>query len=154
MDTNDIVLQALIVIGVAIGNAGATYVPFIWEKNKFKTFDITIFFDKKFLGTAAISFISSIVVIGMGFNAINAQVMAKDPVTLEMAFIAALGVGFSSNLGINWALPPSNTEARAQLEEKKTKDAIAWHEFNKQISQGGAINYTKLTGENNKSPVK
>lgn len=122
MDSNDILLQAIIVVGVAFGNAAATYVPWMWERNKFKEYDITIFFDKKFLGTAVVSFITSIVVIGMGFGAISANVMAKGPATYEMAFIAALGVGFSTNLGINWALPPSNVEARSLLLERQIEE--------------------------------
>lgn len=122
MEISDIFLQVVVMLGAAFGNAGATYVPWIWEKTKFQQFDITIFFNKKYLASAAVSFIGCVIFVGSIYSSILAQILAKTPIgslTYVAAFASAIGIGFAANWGINWVLPSPNQTEKQALEERK-----------------------------------
>ncbi|MDN5845519.1 MAG: hypothetical protein L0H53_04505 [Candidatus Nitrosocosmicus sp.] len=148
--------QIIILFGAFLGNFVTTMIPFWKAKLEFEEFDIKIFFDHKFLGTALVSGITSFVIIGSLYQTVLTQIPSGEEVTLVMAFLSAALIGAGLNKGFNLAIPSPNTEQKQQLEKVQANKIIAdWEEdklvFN--IKKDEELIAESLVGENNNNDV-
>lgn len=117
---DDALTQFIIFVGVAVGVTAWTLWQYLKAQDKFKDFDISIVFDKKFVGTAIGAFITAFVLVAGSFNVFLAQVIALGPMTYVTAFFYALGIGFTFNAAANQFIPsPANPNAERILRERE-----------------------------------
>jgi hypothetical protein len=128
-----VALELCILAGSAIGNFIATMIPFWNKETEFAEFDISIIFNKKFLGTAVITFIGSFIVTSAMYSQIIQNVVDQQPITIVAAFIQAALIGGVANWRLNKAVPKPNGEAENLLEQKKEDAIIQKHEIEKKI---------------------
>ncbi len=124
--------QLAILAAVFVGNFLATLPDFWKEKFKFAQFDISIFFDYKFLGTAIVTGIGSFTFVSALMNTIDQQIPQNT--TLVFALISAFTIGYLGNKGANKLLPSPNQEQKKELEEKLEKEIIEEHENQKMLA--------------------
>jgi len=133
-----------LIIGGIVGTFLGVMLPYYREKRKFGKEGIDLFFDKDFLKTGAGALVISVVVVG----AIYPQLLANaDPAaSYGSAFIAAATLAFTLNIGGNWIIGTNNSQAEAQLVEKKAQVLLATRQLNNTSNNGGS-------GTDTSSPV-
>ncbi len=107
--------QFAILFAAFAGNFIATLPPFWKEQFKFKEYDIRIFFDYKFAGTALVTGIGAFVFVSSILNSVIASI--PQDATLVLALISAFTIGLLGNKGVNALLPSPNQEAKAKVAE-------------------------------------
>jgi hypothetical protein len=132
-----VALELCILAGAAIGNFIATMIPFWNKETEFAEFDISIIFNKKFLGTAVITFIGSFIITSAMYSQIIQNVVDQQPITIVAAFIQAALIGGVANWRLNKAVPKPNGEAENMLQKKKEEQIIQKHEIEKEIIDDG-----------------
>lgn len=123
--------QLAILFAAFVGNFIATLPPFWKEKFKFAEYDIRIFFDYKFLGTALVTGVGSFVFVSALLNTIDTQIPSDT--TLVFALVTAFTIGLLGNKGVNGMLSSPNVKQKAQLEEMKAEAIIDQYETEKTI---------------------
>ena len=133
-----------LIIGGIVGTFLGVMLPYYREKRKFGKEGIDLFFDKDFLKTGAGALVISVVVVG----AIYPQLLANaDPAaSYGSAVIAAATLAFSLNIGGNWIIGTNNSQAEAQLVEKKAQILLATKQLN------ASSNNSSVGTEPNKTP--
>lgn len=106
----------LVFIGIAIGQAGRTLIPY-WDKLKSGEIDM---FDKKFVGTAIIAFVGAVIPSLALFPTVMEQL---DPsianVGLAATFVLAILIGYGANDIVNYGLKLSTKSASNAALEKR-----------------------------------
>ncbi len=131
-------VQVVILVGAFCGNFVATMLPYWNKKRELGELGVEIFFDNKFLGTAAIAAISSFVLIGGSFTSVVNQVTANGEITLVAAFFSAAGIGYGLNRGLN-TLVTANVEQKAEAEEVIRQRIIAQYEEDKLLDKAKSL---------------
>lgn len=140
--------QLAILFAAFVGNFIATLPPFWKEKFKFAEYDIRIFFDYKFLGTAVVTGVGSFVFVSALLNTIDTQIPADT--TLVFALVTAFTIGLLGNKGVNSMLSSPNVKQKAELAEKQTEAIIEDYETQKTIAGLKLQNIEdKASGETN-----
>lgn len=124
--------QFAILFAAFVGNFIATLPPFWKEKFKFAEYDIRIFFDYKFLGTALVTGLGSFAFVSALMNTIDTQIPQNT--TFVFALITAFTIGLLGNKGVNALLPPPNVEQKKELQKKVEGEVIADYENQKMIA--------------------
>jgi hypothetical protein len=139
------ITQIVIFVGAFLGNFIATAPPYWRTQEFFKEFDLKIIFDPKFLGTALVTGISSIIIVSAGFSQIVQGVNSE--ATLIMAFVTAASLGWALNTGVNKLMPSVNTEENKLAQEKIESRIIEEHEKNKTLQELQKSSSTTVAGE-------
>jgi len=124
--------QLAILFAAFVGNFIATLPPFWKEKFKFAEYDIRIFFDYKFLGTAIVTGIGSFTFVSALMNTIDTQI--PQDTTFVFALITAFTIGLLGNKGVNMLIPSPNREQKKELQQKLEGEVIEEHENQKMIA--------------------
>jgi uncharacterized membrane protein YgaE (UPF0421/DUF939 family) len=122
----------LVLVGAFAGNFVATMIPYWRVQSEFKELGLGIVFDPKFLGTAAVSAITSFVIVSGAFSAIYVQVDSN--ATIIVTFLTAAIIGYGLNSGLNTLMPSVNKEQKEQVMQIQEKSIIENYE-NKQKLQ-------------------
>lgn len=123
----------LVLVGAFAGNFVATMIPYWKVQSNFKELGLSIVFDPKFLGTAAVSAITSFVIVSGAFGSILAQVDTS--ATVIVTFITAAAIGYGINSGLNALMPQANKQAKAQAEEILKEEIVEELENEKRLQQ-------------------
>ena len=138
--------QLAILFAAFAGNFIATLPPFWKEKFKFAEYDIRIFFDYKFLGTAIVTGIGSFTFVSALMNTIDTQI--PQDTTFVFALITAFTIGLLGNKGANMLLPSPNREQKKELEDKLENEIIEEHENKKMLAGFKSGQIHVFDGEN------
>lgn len=131
-DLETIGAQLIIIFGASLGNFIATLPPFWKEKFRFAEFDIKIFFDTKFLGTALVTGFTSVIVVTALYSTIETQI--GDDATILMAFLSAVVIGLSLNVGLNKIVGSPNVKQKEELAEAEKQEIIEEYEAEKKLT--------------------
>jgi hypothetical protein len=124
--------QLAILFAAFVGNFIATLPPFWKEKFKFAEYDIRIFFDYKFLGTAIVTGLGSFTFVSVLMNTIDTQI--PEDATLVFALITAFTIGLLGNRGVNSMMSSPNVEQKKELQDKIEEEVIVNYETQKMIA--------------------
>lgn len=124
--------QLAILFAAFVGNFIATLPPFWKEKFKFAQYDIRIFFDYKFLGTAIVTGLGSFTFVSALMSTIDEQI-PKDA-TFVFALITAFTIGLLANKGVNGMLS-ANAKQKQELQQKVENEIIEDYENQKLIAR-------------------
>lgn len=123
LDASDALTQLTIFGGVVLGSASWTIWQWQKAQNKFDQFDVSIVFDKRFLGTALGAVITAFVLVAGSFNTFLGTILEQNPNTYIVAFFSSFGLGFTFNAVGNQLVPsPANTKAEKVLDNRKFED--------------------------------
>lgn len=98
--------ETIVIIGAIVGTAARTLFPY-WEKLRENP---DIIFERKFLGTAIVSFVAA-VAIGIGIFPTLLEGVANSDLSLAGVFATTALAAFGLNAGTNMALSGARTKS-------------------------------------------